>query len=127
MMNRISIAVLMLLIAGVICGCEIFTVNNNAKIYTEELDKISYLSENENYQGAEELSKDILGRWKEISKHLDKYLYHDYIDNITEGISTLPVYTKNKDTSAVKAQIEEIKIQLTSLKESELPYLHNIL
>ncbi len=126
-MRRISIAVLMLLIAGVICGCEIFTVNSSTVNYTEELDAISFLSEQENFEKATENSEDLLESWKKTTKHLDKYLYHDYIDDITLQMSALPVYTKSEDNSAIKAQIAEIKTQLTSLKESELPYIHNIL
>lgn len=126
-MNRICIALVMLLISGIICGCEIFTVNGKAQNFTEELNSISELMNEENFEEAKELSQKLLTDWKKTSKHLDKYLYHDYVDNITEGIATLPVYTSAKDKSAVKSQVEQIKIKLASLKESELPYVHNIL
>lgn len=126
-MNRIFIAVLMLLLAGIICGCEIFAVSTEAVKYSEELNNISFLSKQENFEEANNVSEDLLRKWKNTTKHFDKYLYHDYIDDITRQMSALPVFTKNKDLSAIEAQIEEIKIQLTSLKESELPYLHNIL
>lgn len=126
-MNRIGIAVVMLLIAGFICGCEILTVNGNAENYTEELNNISELMNNESFDEAKELSEKVLANWRITAKHLDKYLYHDYIDSITEEIATLPVYAKAEDKSAVKSQVEQIKIQLASLKESELPYMHNIL
>lgn len=126
-MNRICIAVAMLLLAGFICGCEIYTVNSNAESYTKELDNISKLMSEENFDEAEENSQKLLESWKHIARHMDKYLYHDYIDNITEEISTLPVYAKSKDKESVMAQVEQIKIQLTSLKESELPYVHNVL
>jgi len=117
----------MILIAGFICGTEIFTVKSNANKYTEELNQVSLLMSEERFDEASELSRDILKSWTISAKHLDKYLYHDYIDDITEEMSSLPVNSKSKDKSAVRAQIEQIKIQLTSLKESELPYMHNIL
>lgn len=126
-MTRISIAVLMLLLAGIICGCEIFAVNTDAVKFSKELDNVSFLSKMEEFDKANELSQKVLEDWKKTTKHFDKYLYHDYIDDITRQMATLPVFTKNKDISAIESQIEEIKIQLTSLKESELPYLHNIL
>ncbi len=126
-MNRIMIAVVMVLIAGLICGCEIYSVSSYEKSYTEELAKVSKLMESKEYSEAGKLSENILKNWKKTAKHLDKYLYHDYIDSITEHLVTLPAYTESKDETAVRAHIEEIKIQLTSLKESELPYLHNIL
>lgn len=126
-MNRIGIAVVMLLIAGIICGFEIFTVNGNVESYNQELDTISKLMSEENFSEAEVLSEKVLINWRKTARNLDKYLYHDYIDNITEEISALPVYAKAEDKSAVKSQVEQIKIQLASLKESELPYMHNIL
>ena len=126
-MNRIMIALAMVILAGVICGCEVYYVCSKEQSYTAELEKVNRLMESEDYNEAGKLSENILKSWKNVAKHLDKYLYHDYIDSITEKLSTLPAYSKNKDKTTVKAQIEEIKIQLTSLKESELPYIHNIL
>ena len=126
-MNRFAIAVTMILIAGIICGCELFTVNTSVDNSKNSLDKVVTLIEEENYNEASELSEKILKDWSKTARQLDKYLYHDYIDNITEEIAALPVYAKTKDKTAVNAQVAEIKIQLTSLKESELPYMHNIL
>lgn len=126
-MNRIMIALAMVILAGVICGCEVYHVCSKVQSYTAELEKVNRLMESEEYNEAGKLSENILKSWKNVAKHLDKYLYHDYIDSITEKLSTLPAYSKNKDKTTVRAQIEEIKIQLTSLKESELPYIHNIL
>lgn len=126
-MKRIGIALVMLIISGIVSGCEVFTVNSNVDTYSAKLDSISKIADEENYDKAKELSEEVLVSWQKVAKHLDKYLYHDYIDNITEEIATLPVYANAKDKTAVEAQVAEIKIQLTSLKESELPYMHNIL
>ncbi len=126
-MNRICIAIIMVIIAGLICGFEIYTVNISSTNYTNELENINRLMEENSFEKATQLSAEVLDKWKNTAKNLDKYLYHDYIDDITECMATLPVYADNKDKLAVNAQIENIKIQLTSIKESELPYLHNIL
>ena len=126
-MNRLYIALLMLLVSGIICGCEIYTVNESVNSFTKGLEDVKALNESERFEEAGILSNEILKSWKTTSRKLDKYLYHDYIDNITEEMSALPVYASNSDNEAARALIEEIKIQLTSLKESELPYMHNIL
>ncbi len=126
-MNRIIIAVVMLLIAGLICGCEIYSVNVGAESISRELNKISHIMSEDNSTEAHRLSQAVLNNWIERTDHLDKYLYHDYIDAITQKLSSLPVYAESGNTEAVIAQIEELKIQLTSLKESELPYIYNIL
>lgn len=126
-MKRCTIAILMLLIAGVFCYSEIYHVKSNAEAYMKELETMQTLLKSSDFNEASLLGKNILKSWEKTSKHLDKYLYHDYIDDITKNMSSLPVYSENQDAIAVNSQIEEIKIQLTSLKESELPYFHNIL
>ena len=126
-MKRCTIAILMLLIAGVFCYSEIYHVKSTAEAYMKELETMQTLLKSSDFNEASLLGKNILKSWEKTSKHLDKYLYHDYIDDITKNMSSLPVYSENQDAIAVNSQIEEIKIQLTSLKESELPYFHNIL
>ncbi len=126
-MKRCAIAILMLVIAGIFCWCEIYHVNTNALNYTKELETVQRLMKSKDFGEASKLSENILTSWDKASRHMDKYLYHDYVDDITKNMATLPVYTKSQDRIAVNAQIEAIKIQLTSLKESELPYFHNIL
>ena len=117
----------MLLIAGVFCWAEINHVKTNSERFTKELEAVQRLVKSEDFDEAALLSENILKNWNEASRHMDKYLYHDYIDDVTKNLATLPIYSKKHDETAVNAQIEEIKIQLTSLKESELPYFHNIL
>ena len=117
----------MLLIAGIFCWSEIHHVKTNAESYIKELETVQRLIKSEDFSEATLLSENILTKWDKSSKHMDKYLYHDYIDDITKNMATLPIYSKTQDKIAVNSQIEEIKIQLTSLKESELPYFHNIL
>lgn len=126
-MSRFIIAISMLIIAGIICGCELYMVNSSAQNFTDNLNTISQLMEEEKFEVAFEASKKTLDNWEKTSKNLDKYLYHDYIDNITEQMATLPVYAKIKDKNALDVQVAQIKKQLTSLKKSELPYIYNIL
>ena len=126
-MKRCTIAILMLLIAGIFCWSEIHHVKTNSEGYMKELETVQRLMKSEDFDEASLLSQNILTNWNKSSRHMDKYLYHDYIDDITINMATLPIYSKNQDKIAVNSQIEALKIQLTSLKESELPYFHNIL
>ena len=126
-MKRIYIALAMLIISGVICGLEMYEVRKNAESYISGLDEVKALTAESNYTDARILSEELLKSWKESSKKFDIYLYHDYIDNITENMSLLPVYADNENNEAALGVVENIKIQLTSLIESELPYIHNIL
>lgn len=126
-MKRFTIAILMLVIAGIFCWCEIHHVNTNAESYTNRLETVQRLMKSKDFGEASLLSENILLSWEKASRQMDKYLYHDYIDDITRNMALLPIHTKSGDITAVNSQIESIKIQLTSLKESELPYFHNIL
>lgn len=117
----------MLVIAGIFCWCEIHHVKTNTEIYTNKLETVQRLMKSKDFDEASLLSKNIRLGWDKSSRHLDKYLYHDYIDDITRNMALLPIHTKSGDIIGVNSQIETIKIQLTSLKESELPYFHNIL
>ena len=107
-MNKIGIALAMFLIAGSICWFEIFTVKNDVDAYNLELEKVCQLMNEDDFNKASELSSSILSKWKQESKRLDKYLYHDYIDELTQTIATLPVYADNQDKVSVKAQVEDL-------------------
>lgn len=126
-MKRIYIAIAMLIISGLACGMEMYEVRKNASSYISALDDVKTLAVENKYTDARILSEELLKNWKDSSKKFDVYLYHDYIDNITENMSLLPVYADNENSEAALGVVENIKIQLTSLIESELPYIHNIL
>lgn len=125
-MKRFVIAVAMLLFAVLICVCE-FKVVEVTDTYVNTLEKIENFCKRAEFQDAYNLSLQINEKWQQTRKTLNKYLYHDYIDNISVNLSSLPIHTKGEDPESVSKTVEEIKIQLASLKESELPYMHNIL
>jgi|GEM_PF-4671346 len=125
-MKRFVIAVTMLLFAVLICVCE-FKAVEVTDTYVNTLEKIENFCKSGEYQDAYNLSLQINENWQQTRKILNKYLYHDYIDNISVNLSSLPIHTKGEDPESVSKTVEEIKIQLASLKESELPYMHNIL
>ena len=125
-MKRIVIASSLLIAALIICLCE-FRAVEVTESYKATLDKIYSLSEKGDFEEAYMLSEDINKHWQNSQKNLNKYLYHDYVDSITLTLSSLSVYTKNKDTESISATVKDAKIKLASLKESELPYIYNIL
>ncbi|MDO4419671.1 MAG: hypothetical protein Q4B92_04830, partial [Ruminococcus sp.] len=69
-MNRFAIAVTMILLAGIICGCELFTVNTIVDNSKNSLDKVVTLIEEENYNEASELSEKILKDWTKTARQL---------------------------------------------------------
>lgn len=126
-MKRITIAVVLLIVSIGLCVCEIKTINMSVDVYSDNLNAISDLIDESRLEDAAMLSADTISNWKKTSAKLDKYLYHDYVDGITLSMVNLPVYIKSGSIEAANTAIQSIKIQLASLKESELPYIHNIL
>ena len=125
-MKRIITATSLFLVALIICLCEFKTVGVTES-YKEALDKIITLSSKGEFEKAHKLSRDINNRWQKTQKELNKYLYHDYVDSITLELNSLTVYTQSKDSESIITISDSAKIKLASLKESELPYIYNIL
>lgn len=125
-MKRIITATSLFLVALIICLYEFKTVGVTES-YKEALDKIITLSSKGEFEKAHKLSLDINNRWQKTQKELNKYLYHDYVDSITLELNSLTVYTQSKDSESIIAISDSAKIKLASLKESELPYIYNIL
>ena len=54
-------------------------------------------------------------------------LYHDYVDAITINIDKLSIYISDEDDVGFFTTCREIKAQIKSLRESEIPNLENII
>lgn len=125
-MKRLYIAVALLLAASALCAYEMISVKNTTSEYSDILDKIAETAETGDKTEAEILSEIMIKNWDKESKKLDKFVYHDYVDNITVSLSEVPLYVKSASIDETRSHIKGIKIQLASLNESELPYIHNI-
>lgn len=126
-MKRIYIALALFFTASALCGYEMNTIKSITVDYCIMLDEIADTVENGDTTEAEIMSETMLKNWERESKELDKFLYHDYVDNITVSLSEVPLYVKSASIDETRSHIQAIKIQLASLKESELPYMHNII
>ena len=125
-MNRLYIAIALLVVASGLCGYEMMTIKQITDDYCNILNTISDTAEIKGRNEALRLSENMLESWEKKSKELDKFVYHDYVDNISVSLSDVPLYVKSADIEETRSYIQAIKIQLASLNESELPYMHNI-
>lgn len=126
-MKRLYIAITLLLAASSICAFQISTIRDTTDKFCGILDDIAMICASGNKPLADKLAKDMLIKWDTESQELDKFVYHDYVDNITIALSEIPLYIKIGSNEETKSYINGIKIQLASLSESELPYIHNII
>ena len=125
-MKRIYIAVILLIITAGICSYEFLFVSSSVDNYTKEIKNIERAYSQSDFEKAGKLTQKIKSDWLGTVSPMDTLLYHDYVDSISNNISKLSVYINQKDTSAFYCTCAELKNQLNSLKNSEIPNLENI-
>ncbi len=125
-MKRIYIAIVLLLISASVCFSEYTLVKNTSEHYIQKLEYIEKeykLDKTKALKLCNEFSKEL----DESASPMDAFLFHDYIDDIRVNAHKLQILLKDDNTSMFKTTCEELKIQLTSLKNSEVPILENII
>ncbi len=126
-MKRIYIAVIFLLFAAVISGIELGYVSAKTDLIVSKIEESDELMVNNDYKKAIELCKNIEKEWNESAESINMLLIHDYVDSIGINISKMRSYAENSSTDLYFAESAGVKKELTSLKESEFPYLENLL
>lgn len=125
-MKRLAVALVLAVIIAAICTCEFITVDYNNNTYTKMLDEISAEVEKEDFNKALSISEEVLTSWEKTVSGMDTFIYHDYMDSIGLYMNYLPVYIKAENKTGIETTVKSIKIQLDSLKRSELPTYYNI-
>ena len=91
-MKRIHIAYMLLLITGAICFTQFIFIYKCCNNYEKHIDNIEAAYKNEDYVTAQKLSYELKRKWKKTSKYADMFLFHDYIDDITDNIDKMIIY-----------------------------------
>lgn len=116
------------MISGILCFTEYSIVADCQNQFENEIEKIYSLVENGEIKSAVAACDKLNDDWQEKSKTVDMFLNHDLMDNISCQISTLRPYLEDENSRAqFYATAENMKKQLQSLKESELPLAENII
>ena len=109
-----------------ICSFEFIFVSKRSQDYIDKVTEIEIqyrLSENER---ALILAENMNTEWSRTVSPMDSLLYHDYVDKISNNISKLKILILQQDSSSLYTTCTEIKNQLSSLKNSEIPNFENI-
>lgn len=125
-MKRIYIAIALLIITSAVCTYEYIFVSKSTEEYIVKVDRIEREYTKDNRSGAIKLSEELYNQWSHTVASMDKLLYHDYVDDISNNMSKLNIYISNRDTTEFYATCRELKNQLQSLKDSEIPKPENI-
>lgn len=126
-MKRIYVALILLLLSTLFCTFEFIYISQTTDKYTKSIELIEKTIDNENYNKAEDIIKKTVNDWNDSVSTIDMLLYHDYIDDISYSMASIPKYLELKEYNEIVITCTKIKEQLNSLKKSELPLIENII
>lgn len=126
-MKRIYIALAFLIIAVTVGIFEMFYVTNKIDELNEEIISADNLVKSENYEGAKDVLASAESKWQKNLSIFDILLIHDYVDEISVNLSSMRSYVATQSNENYLAESEGIKKQLTSINDSELVQIENIL
>lgn len=91
----------------------------------EELMFCASLCEGENWEEAENKSFEIIEDWEKREKLMAVFIDHKLLDNITDSVSTLPVYAKTRNRNDYYAQCSKITTTLNRIKATQTISVEN--
>lgn len=126
-MKRIYIAILFIIISLCAAAFETGYISAKVELFTAKID----LADKMMYQGETEQAARICleaeNEWNESSKIIDMLLIHDYVDSIGNNISQMKSLAENDSKELYFAKSVAAKKELASIKESEYPFVENIM
>lgn len=126
-MKRIYIALLFFLIVGLLSAVELGYVTANADLYISKIELTDKKIYKNDFESALEICTELENKWDESAKRIDVILNHDNIDSISECLNKMTSYIQNGSIDMYFAESNKAKKELASIKESEYPYIENIL
>lgn len=126
-MKRIYIAIILLSAAFSLASVETGYVSAKADSYISKINTIDKQMKKDNFSEAINLCKELEDSWEDSAKRVDMLLIHDYVDSISEGITKMRAYAENASVDMYFSESTSTKKELASVKESEYPYIENIL
>ncbi len=126
-MKRIYIAILFIITALGTGLFEFYYVTNKIDGLNEEIIRADVLAEDGNYADAAEVLGSAEEKWQKNLSIFDILLIHDYVDEISVNLSQMQSYISSGSSDDYLAESAGIKKKLTSIKDSELVGIENIL
>lgn len=126
-MKRIYFAIFFVVIALLFSSVEIGFITAKADLFSAKIDKIDSLARRFEYKEALQVCDEAETEWYESAKLIDMVLIHDYVDSIGFDITKMKAALSNNAREDYFVISSDTKKELASIKESEYPYLENIL
>lgn len=126
-MKRIIISIIIFALCASGAAVEVFCVSRSVDNYLESIEKIDDLVSDRNFADASENCAELESKWNDTLRSVDIVLIHDYVDKIGISISQMRAYAENNSADSYFAASAEAKRALESIKDSEFPFVENIL
>lgn len=126
-MKRIYISLAFFILSIATGIFEMFYVTNRIDELNEEIVSADNLVKSKNYDGAKDVLAAAESKWQKNLSIFDILLIHDYVDEISVNLSAMRSYVATQSNDNYFAESAGIKKQLTSVKDSELVKIENIL
>lgn len=126
-MKRIYFSAAFLVITIVGALFQAWYIGSKADKFAEQIEQIDEYMLKDDFEKAVKLSRETEAEWDEAARSIDVFLIHDYVDSIGTDMSHLRACIENGNVQMYFYESAGIKKELTSLKESELPYFENLI
>ncbi|MCI6651900.1 MAG: DUF4363 family protein [Ruminococcus sp.] len=125
-MKRLWYALVLVIIALGISFTEFIAVRNSYNTFIKTIDEARTAVEQEDYNRAKRLGKELENKWNEKEKKLNYLLEHSVLDELSMNIAELSDLSSEESKNDFLSDIDKIKRQFIVLYTNELPYGDNI-
>ena len=125
-MKRLWYALVLVIIALGISFTEFIAVRNSYNTFIKTIDEARTAVEQEDYNRAKRLGKELENKWIEKEKKLNYLLEHSVLDDLSMNIAELSDLSSEESKNDFLSDIDKIKRQFIVLYTNELPYGDNI-
>ena len=126
-MKRIYAALLFFIIVVIFASVELGYVSGKSDLFISKIESTDKKVYKNDFEEALEMCSQLEDSWENSSKRIDMILNHECIDSIGESINKMSSYLQNGSVDMYFAESSKAKKELASIKESEYPYIENIL
>lgn len=126
-MKRIYAALLFFIIVVIFASVELGYVSGKSDLFISKIELTDKKVYKNDFEEALEMCSQLEDNWENSSKRIDMILNHECIDSIGESINKMSSYLQNGSVDMYFAESSKAKKELASIKESEYPYIENIL
>lgn len=125
-MQRVKLCAVILLILIALSVGSLWLISYNCNKLTLQIAEVQELYENREIPSALKKADELNRSWRSCYKLLSCLVKHDKLSEINSSIARIRPFLENDDDE-LNAEFGSILYQINLLRDTEFPYLHNIL